>query len=101
MIADTIMAIMPLTAGIGLAGRALLELYGRSAVSLGLQVSGEATRGSADNRFTAALGTPTLCGTSPVGGNARRDDEWCRNRHDGPARPGAGADHPAGAHCLK
>ena len=28
--------------------------------------------------FTAALGTPTLCGTGPVGGNAHRDDEWCR-----------------------
>ena len=41
-------------------------------------VSGEATGGSADSGFTAALGTPTQCGTGPVGGNAHRDDEWCR-----------------------
>jgi glutamate carboxypeptidase len=33
---------------------------------------------SADSGFTAALGTATLCGTGPVGGNAHRDDEWCR-----------------------
>ncbi len=58
--------------------RELLEAYGRSAAGLGFQVSGEATGGSADSGFTAALGTPTLCGTGPVGGNAHRDDEWCR-----------------------
>jgi hypothetical protein len=32
----------------------------------------------ADSGFTAALGTPTLCGTDPVGGKAHRDGEWCR-----------------------
>jgi glutamate carboxypeptidase len=58
--------------------RELLEAYGRSAAGLGFQVAGEATGGSADSGFTAALGTPTLCGTGPVGGNAHRDDEWCR-----------------------
>jgi glutamate carboxypeptidase len=58
--------------------RELLEAYGRSAAGLGFRVSGEATGGSADSGFTAALGTPTLCGTGPVGGNAHRDDEWCR-----------------------
>jgi glutamate carboxypeptidase len=58
--------------------RQLLEAYGRSAASLGFEVAGEATGGSADSGFTAALGTPTLCGTGPVGGNAHRDDEWCR-----------------------
>jgi glutamate carboxypeptidase len=57
--------------------RELLEAYGRSAGDLGFQVSAEATGGSADSGFTAALGTPTLCGTGPVGGNAHRDDEWC------------------------
>jgi glutamate carboxypeptidase len=60
------------------ASRTLLEAYGRSAADLGFRVSGEATGGSADSGFTAALGTPTLCGTGPVGGNAHRDDEWCR-----------------------
>jgi glutamate carboxypeptidase len=58
--------------------RELLEAYGRSAAGLGFQVGAEATGGSADSGFTAALGTPTLCGTGPVGGNAHRDDEWCR-----------------------
>jgi len=58
--------------------RELLDAYGRSAAGLGFQVSGEPTGGSADSGFTAALGTPTLCGTGPVGGNAHRDDEWCR-----------------------
>src|SRR5262249_2877719 len=58
--------------------RELLEAYGRSALGLGFQVSGEPTGGSADSGVTAALGTPTLRGTGPVGGNAHRDDEWCR-----------------------
>jgi glutamate carboxypeptidase len=58
--------------------RRLLSLYARSAKALGFEVSGEATGGSADSGFTAALGTPTLCGTGPIGGNAHRDDEWCR-----------------------
>jgi glutamate carboxypeptidase len=60
------------------ASRELLDLYARSASGLGMQISGEATGGSADSGFTAALGTPTLCGTGPVGGNAHTDDEWCR-----------------------
>jgi glutamate carboxypeptidase len=60
------------------ASRELLDRYARAAAKLGLQVSGEATGGSADSGFTAALGTPTLCATGPVGGNAHTDDEWCR-----------------------
>ncbi|HEY2538605.1 MAG TPA: M20 family metallopeptidase [Stellaceae bacterium] len=61
------------------ASRELLDLYARSAAGLGIAgVGGEATGGSADSGFTAALGTPTLCGTGPVGGNAHTDDEWCR-----------------------
>jgi glutamate carboxypeptidase len=61
------------------ASRKLLDLYARSAAGLGMAgVAGEATGGSADSGFTAALGTPTLCGTGPVGGNAHTDDEWCR-----------------------
>jgi glutamate carboxypeptidase len=60
------------------ASRRLLEIYDRSAGGLGFRVSGEATGGSADSGFTAALGTPTLCGTGPVGGNAHTDEEWCR-----------------------
>ena len=59
------------------AGRNLLKRYARAASDLGFQVAGETTGGSADSGFTAALGTPTLCATGPVGGNAHRDDEWC------------------------
>jgi len=58
--------------------RELLEAYDRSAADLGFRVAGEETGGSADSGFTAVLGTPTLCGTGAVGGNAHRDDEWCR-----------------------
>jgi glutamate carboxypeptidase len=58
--------------------RDLLERYGRMAKGLGFEAGGEATGGSADSGFTAALGTPTLCATGPVGGNAHRADEWCR-----------------------
>jgi glutamate carboxypeptidase len=60
------------------ASRALLDRYARSAAELGLEVAGEATGGSADSGFTAALGIPTLCGTGPIGGNVHTDDEWCR-----------------------
>ncbi len=60
------------------ASRQLLAAYAEAAGGLGMQVSGEATGGSADSGFTAALGTPTLCATGPVGGNAHTDDEWCR-----------------------
>ena len=60
------------------ASRDLLDRYAAAAAELGFHVAGEATGGSADSGFTAALGTPTLCGTGPVGGNAHTDDEWCR-----------------------
>lgn len=60
------------------ASRELLDRYACAAAGLGLQVAGESTGGSADSGFTAALGTPTLCATGPVGGNAHTDDEWCR-----------------------
>jgi glutamate carboxypeptidase len=60
------------------ASRALLDHYARAAAELGFEVAGEATGGSADSGFTAALGTPTLCGTGAVGGNAHTDEEWCR-----------------------
>jgi glutamate carboxypeptidase len=59
--------------------RKLLDIYARSAAELGMHgVGGEPTGGSADSGFTAALGTPTLCATGPVGGNAHTDQEWCR-----------------------
>jgi glutamate carboxypeptidase len=61
------------------ASRELLDSYARAAAGLGMPgLAGESTGGSADSGFTAALGTPTLCATGPVGGNAHTDDEWCR-----------------------
>lgn len=60
------------------ASRALLDRYAKASAGLGLQVTGEPTGGSADSGFTAALGTPTLCATGPLGGNAHTDEEWCR-----------------------
>ena len=60
------------------ASRELLDHYARAAAGLSMQIAGEPTGGSADSGFTAALGTPTLCATGPVGGNAHTDDEWCR-----------------------
>jgi len=59
------------------ASMSLIELYTRCARELGFTVKGEATGGSADSGFCAALGAATLCATGPVGGNAHRDDEWC------------------------
>jgi len=61
------------------ASRELLDRYALAAAGLGMPgLAGESTGGSADSGFTAALGTPTLCATGPVGGNAHTDDEWCR-----------------------
>ena len=59
------------------ASMSLIELYTRCARELGFTVKGEATGGSADSGFCAALGAATLCATGPVGGNVHRDDEWC------------------------
>lgn len=55
----------------------LFDLYSRCAQELGFTVKGEATGGSADSGFCAALGAATVCATGPVGGNAHSDDEWC------------------------
>jgi glutamate carboxypeptidase len=78
------------------ASHKLLELYDRSAADLGFRASGEATGGSADSGFTAALGTPTLCGTGPVGGKRPPRRRVVPNRYDRPAHAGAGVDDPRG-----
>ncbi|HEX7128143.1 MAG TPA: M20 family metallopeptidase [Thermodesulfobacteriota bacterium] len=56
----------------------LFDLYARCAADVGLTLEGEASGGSADSGFAAAVGAPTLCGTGPVGGNPHRPDEFCR-----------------------
>ena len=55
---------------------ALFAMYAEGARELGFAVEGEFTGGSADSGFTAAVGTPTLCATGPVGGKAHSPDEY-------------------------
>lgn len=59
------------------ASQSLIDLYSRCAGEIGFTVKSEATGGSSDSGFCAALGVATVCATGPVGGNAHRDDEWC------------------------
>jgi glutamate carboxypeptidase len=54
----------------------LFELYLQSAAETGFRTGGEFTGGCADSGFTAAMGTPTLCGVGPVGGKAHSPDEF-------------------------
>ncbi|MBB1629523.1 peptidase M20 [Cupriavidus sp. UME77] len=54
----------------------LLALYQRGAQRLGFTVDGEFTGGAADSGLTSSVGTPTLCGTGPVGGHAHTVREY-------------------------
>ena len=49
------------------AADALFETYQAAAADAGLKVAGEFSGGCADSGFTAAVGSPTLCGLGPVG----------------------------------
>ena len=55
---------------------ALFRVYAEAAAASGLTVTAEATGGCADSGFTAGVGTPTVCGTGPVGGAAHTPEEW-------------------------
>lgn len=59
-------------------GEQLLKRYQASAATLGMQVQGEFTGGSADSGITASMGIPTLCATGPVGGDVHTEREWLR-----------------------
>jgi len=59
-------------------GRQLLAAYQAQARTLGFEVEGEYTGGSADSGLTASVGAPTLCATGPVGGEVHTDREYCR-----------------------
>lgn len=50
--------------------------YVASAAAAGLEVAGEFSGGCADSGFTAGVGTPTVCATGPVGGNAHSPEEY-------------------------
>jgi len=60
------------------ASRALFESYTAAAGTIGFEVDGEYSGGSADSGFTAAAAIPTLCGTGPVGGKVHTPDEWLK-----------------------
>ena len=54
----------------------LLSLYVDVSARQGVTVGGEFTGGCADSGFTAAQGTPTLCGLGAVGGKAHTGEEY-------------------------
>ncbi|WP_158742678.1 M20 family metallopeptidase [Acidisphaera sp. L21] len=54
----------------------LMDLYVEVSGEQGFTVGGEFTGGCADSGFTAAQGTPTLCGLGAVGGKAHTVDEY-------------------------
>lgn len=56
--------------------KALFDHYVAAADEVGLTVKGEFSGGCADSGFTAAVGTPTVCATGPVGGNAHSPEEY-------------------------
>ncbi|UVO27765.1 M20 family metallopeptidase [Bradyrhizobium arachidis] len=59
------------------ASKALFETYQGAARQAGLTtLQGEFSGGCADSGFTAAVGTPTICGVGPVGGLAHTADEY-------------------------
>jgi glutamate carboxypeptidase len=57
--------------------KALFENYQAAAKQTGLTtLQGEFSGGCADSGFTAAVGTPTICGVGPVGGLAHSPEEY-------------------------
>src|SRR3954468_22460046 len=57
--------------------KALFEGYQAAAKKVGLTtLQGEFSGGCADSGFTAAVGTPTICGLGPVGGLAHTPEEY-------------------------
>ncbi|MGM4915710.1 M20 family metallopeptidase [Tardiphaga sp. 813_E8_N1_3] len=59
------------------AAKTMFEAYQAAAIDSGLAtLTGEFAGGCADSGFTASVGTPTLCGLGPVGGNVHTDLEW-------------------------
>ncbi|WP_426423479.1 M20 family metallopeptidase [Bradyrhizobium genosp. A] len=59
------------------ASKVLFENYQAAAKQAGLTtLQGEFSGGCADSGFTAAVGTPTICGVGPVGGLAHTPEEY-------------------------
>lgn len=59
------------------ASKTMFEAYRAAAKDAGLpNLDGEFAGGCADSGFTASVGTPTMCGVGPVGGNAHTALEY-------------------------
>jgi len=58
------------------ASQAIFKTYQEAARDVGLAPEGEFSGGCADSGFTAAVGTPTICGVGPVGGLAHTPEEY-------------------------
>jgi glutamate carboxypeptidase len=59
------------------ASKNMFDAYRAAAKDAGLpNVEGEFAGGCADSGFTASVGTPTICGVGPVGGNAHTEQEY-------------------------
>lgn len=57
--------------------KVMFDAYRAAARDAGLpKLDGEFAGGCADSGFTASVGTPTLCGLGPVGGNVHTPLEW-------------------------
>jgi glutamate carboxypeptidase len=57
--------------------KVLFDVYRTAAKDAGLPtLDGEFAGGCADSGFTAGVGTPTICGVGPVGGNAHTALEY-------------------------
>jgi len=57
--------------------KVLFDIYRTAAKDAGLpNLDGEFAGGCADSGFTAGVGTPTICGVGPVGGNAHTALEY-------------------------
>lgn len=57
--------------------KVMFDAYRAAASDAGLpKLDGEFAGGCADSGFTASVGTPTLCGLGPVGGNVHTPLEW-------------------------
>ena len=57
--------------------KTLFDAYSAAARDAGLpNIEGEFAGGCADSGFTASVGTPTICGVGPVGGNAHTALEY-------------------------
>ena len=57
--------------------KSLFDAYRAAAKDAGLpNLEGEFAGGCADSGFTASVGTPTICGVGPVGGNAHTPQEY-------------------------